>query len=139
MILLLMMIMMTQQMMIRSYWYLPNRSGTQDRRIKRGSFGDLLRILGSIPQNKPTEEKQSAGKSNATAGFSPSYKVKLLPDYGLIHHVLGSKDRQPRYGDVNDEGDGDIWLSEGALLVLRGGILAVPTQYMSDKPRWKWF
>ena len=61
--------------------------------------------------------------------------MKLLPDYGLIHHVLGSEDRQPRYG----EGDGDIFLSKGAMLVLRGGIFAVPTQYMSDKPRWKWF
>ena len=58
-----------------------------------------------------------------------SFPKRFINAYGLIHKVLGIQRRQPRHGGYDEDGLSrqDIWLNDGNMLVLCGGVF-------KDKP-----
>ena len=56
--------------------------------------------------------------------------------YGLIDAVLGTDRRRARHYGGRGRGEEDVWLEEGSLLVLRGGVLdtETPTTTTTRRP-----
>ena len=72
-----------------------------------------------LERNKVSEE-QSVGSLGDSQVMD--YQSSGAP-YGLIHNVLGSNRRARKLSHTSSWNKNDVWLEDGNLLVLKGGVL----------------
>ena len=70
-------------------------------------------------------------EAGRTVGEELDYQSAGAP-YGLIHNVLGSNRRARKLPQSSAWNKNDVWLEDGNLLVLKGGVLNGNTKYNSN-------